>query len=47
MANAGYEEIQKRFHTSWPLENREFKSCNVLCNWQSRKVVEDMLAAKL
>jgi hypothetical protein len=45
--NASYEEIQKRFHTSWPLEDARFKSCNVLCNWQSRKVVNDMLEATL
>ncbi len=47
MANVSYEEIQKRFRTSWPLENSQFRSCNVLCNWQSRKVVEDMLKATL
>ena len=47
MGNVSYEEIQKRFHTSWPLENSQFKSCNVLCNWQSHKVVEDMLQATL
>ena len=47
MTNISYEEIQKRFYTSWPLENPQFKSCNVLCNWQSRKVVEDMLQATL
>lgn len=45
--NASYEEIQKRFFTSWPLENDQFKSCNVLCNWQSRRVVETMLEATL
>jgi hypothetical protein len=45
--NVRYEEIQKRFYTSWPLEDAEFKSCNVLCNWQSRKVVEDMIQATL
>jgi hypothetical protein len=47
MVNVSYEEIQKRFHTSWPLEDSRFKSCNVLCNWQSRKVVDDMLQATL
>jgi hypothetical protein len=47
MANATYAEIQKRFYTSWPLEDAQFQSCNVLCNWQSRKVVEDMLKATL
>lgn len=47
MSNVSYEEIQRRFHTSWPLENPQFKSCNVLCNWQSRKVVADMLQSTL
>ncbi len=47
MENVSYEQIQKRFYTSWPLEDQQFKSCNVLCNWQSRKVVEDMLQATL
>ena len=47
MENVTYGDIQKQFHTSWPLENRDFQSCNVLCNWQSRKVVEDMLEATL
>ncbi len=47
MENVTYEEIQKRFHISWPLEDADFKSCNVLCNWQSRNVVEDMLKATL
>ena len=47
MVNVTYDEIQKRFHTSWPLEDSQFKSCNVLCNWQSHKVVDDMLQATI
>lgn len=47
MANVTYDEIQRRFFTSWPLEDSQFKSCNVLCNWQSRKVVDDMIKATL
>lgn len=42
-ANATFEEIKKRFHTAWPLEDETYKSFNVPCNWQSRKVVESMI----
>jgi hypothetical protein len=47
LENATYAEIKKRFHISWPLEDSTFESCNVRCNWQSRKVVEDMTKSAL
>ena len=38
-------EIRARFFTAWPMENAEFQSFNLLGNWQSRKVVDDYVAA--
>lgn len=38
-------DIQKGFFTAWPLENSQFRSFNLLGNWQSRKVVDDYVAA--
>jgi hypothetical protein len=38
-------DIRARFFTAWPLENAAFQSFNLLGNWQSRKVVDDFVAA--
>ena len=38
-------DIRARFFTAWPMENGEFQSFNLLGNWQSRKVVDDYVAA--
>jgi hypothetical protein len=38
-------EIRARFFTAWPMENAQFQSFNLLGNWQSRKVVDEYVAA--
>lgn len=37
--------IRARFFTAWPAENATYQSFNLLGNWQSRKVVDDYVAA--
>jgi hypothetical protein len=38
-------DIRARFITAWPTENAQFQSFNLLGNWQSRKVVDEYVAA--
>ena len=38
-------DIRARFFTAWPMENAQYQSFNLLGNWQSRKVVDDYVAA--
>ncbi len=38
-------QIRERFFTAWPTENAQFQSFNLLGNWQSRKVVDEYVAA--
>ena len=37
--------LAERFHTAWPTEDNQFKAFNLLANWESRKVVQDLVAA--
>ena len=46
-ATATYADLLDHFHTAWPLENETYRSANVRCNWQSRRVVADMVASTL
>jgi hypothetical protein len=40
-----FELIKDRFYTSWPTENEQWQAFNLVGNWQSKKVVNDMVAA--
>ncbi len=41
VANATYDELSRRFYTSWHIESRDWQGFNILMNWINKRVVHN------